>query len=346
MSQAAADNVQETLAQAEAFLLKRDLASARQALEQVRQRGADPDALRGHLWQLHMLTGEFEQAWRQSDALRRRNAPDPHRFWTGESIADQRIVVRCLHGFGDAVQMLRYAPQLRAQAAKVIYELPPRLYPLGPCFEAVEDIVTWGEEAPPDPPAFDLQLEIMELPYLFRTTLDDLPIAENYLRLPSKRRHSERSEEPRYCGSSTTKPRIGIVWSAGSWNPQRSIPFKLLEPLLATCRFEFINLQGKGSSHEAAHWNLASPDDGILPLAETVASLDLVLTVDTLAAHLAGALSIPCWLLLQYAADWRWLYARSDSPWYPSLTLFRQPTPGNWAAVVAQVQQRLATLKS
>ncbi len=333
---APAATAEETLARAEALLLKRALPQAQQVFEQAQLLGADPNTLAGDLWQLHMLAGDFEQAWQQSDALRQRSAPDPHRLWTGESIAGKRLVVRCLHGFGDAVQMLRYAPLLRAHAANVLYELPPRFYPLGSCFDAVEHIITWGEQAPPEPPTFDLQLEIMELPYLFRTTLDALPIATNYLNLPTP----ERSDQ----NPSTSKPRIGIVWSAGSWNPARSIPFKLLEPLLETCRFEFLNLQGKGSLHEAAHLNLATPEDGILPLAHTIASLDLVLTVDTLAAHLAGALGTPCWLLLQHAADWRWLHARFDSPWYPSLTLFRQPTPGNWAAVVAQVQQRLATL--
>ncbi len=338
MTFGAAATAQQALAKAEACLLQREFTAAREALEQAKILGADPNTLCGHLWQLHMLTGDFEQAWQQSDALRQRNAPDPHRFWRGEAIAGKRIVVRCLHGFGDTVQMLRYAPQLRAQAANVVYELPPRLYPLGPCFNAVELIITWGEQAPPEPPPFDLQLEIMELPYLFRTTLDALPIATNYLKLPTP----ERSDQ----SPSTSKPRIGIVWSAGSWNPARSIPFKLLEPLLATRRFDFINLQGKGSAGEAAHLSLPAPEDGTLALAQTIAALDLVITVDTLAAHLAGALAIPCWLLLQHAADWRWLHRRDDSPWYPSLTLFRQPTPGNWAAIVARVQQRLATLNA
>ena len=339
----AAASAQESLAHAEACLLKRDLPSAQMALEQARQLGADANTVSGHLWQLNMLSGEFERAWQQSDALRRRNAPDPHRFWTGEPIAGKRIVVRCLHGFGDAVQMLRYAPCLRAQAASVVYELPPRLYPLGRSFEGVEEIITWGEQAPPEAPAYDLQLEIMELPYLFRTMLADLPTATRYLDLTRDSRHFERSGEPRSFDSST-RPSIGVVWSAGSWNPARSIPLRLLEPLFAANRFNFVNLQGKGSAHEAAHLGLPSPEEGIVPLALAIATLDVVLTVDTLAAHLAGALGVPCWLLLQHAADWRWLHARSDSPWYPSLTLFRQPTPGNWAAVVAQVQQRLATL--
>jgi hypothetical protein len=344
VSVAATAGAQQVFAQAEAFLLKRDLAQAHQALMQAHYFGADPDVLSGALWQLYMLSGDFEQAWQQSDALRRRNAPDPHRFWAGEAIAGKRVIVRCLHGFGDAVQMLCYAPHLRAQAAYVTYELPPRLYPLGPYFRGVDDVITWGDQAPAEPPPYDLQLEIMELPYLFRTAVSDLPISTRYLHPPKQPSHFECSEEPQYLAPSTSKPSIGIVWSAGSWNTARSIPFELLQPLFAIRRFEFINLQGKGSAHEAAHLDLPAPADGILPLVATIAELDLVITVDTLAAHLAGALGIPCWLLLQYAADWRWLHARNDSPWYPSLKLFRQPTPGNWAAVVAQVQQCLATL--
>ena len=324
---------QAVLAEAETLLAGRDLERALQRLHHAQHLGADADIIAGNFWLIHMLFGDFEQAWRQSDALRSRGAPDPHRFWTGEAIADKRIIVRCLHGFGDAVQMLRYAPQLQRLAAHVIYELPPRLYPLGRYFDGVDEIITWGEQAPADPSNYDLQLEVMELPYFFRTSLAQLPIATRYL------------QPPQIDATDPQKLRIGVVWSAGSWNPARSIPIQLLEPLFATCRFEFINLQGQGSAHEAGQFNLPAPEDGILPLAQAIAQLDLVLAVDTLAAHLAGALAVPCWLLLQHAADWRWLHGRTDSPWYPSLTLFRQPTPGNWAAVIAQVQQRLATLK-
>jgi hypothetical protein len=276
-----------------------------------------------------MLAGDFEQAWQQSDELRRRDAPDPHRFWSGEPIAGKRLIVRALHGFGDAVQMLRYAPLLRAQAASVVYELPPRLLPLAHCFQSVDRAISWEQTSP----AWDLQLEVMELPYLFRTTLADLPIARNYLKVKP------------FPLPTRSKPRIGIVWSAGAWNPARSIPLRLLETLLRSTRFEFQNLQGRENAHEAAHLPLLpGPADGILPLAQTVAALDLIVSVDTLAAHLAGALGVPCLLLLQHAADWRWLRGRSDSPWYPSLKLFRQRALGDWQSVLEPLQHHLAKL--
>jgi hypothetical protein len=330
------DPAAELLANAEALLNTRHLPAAREAFALAASAGAAPDRINGGLWQLNMLSGDFEQAWQQSDALRSRNAPDPHRFWTGESIAGKRLIVRCLHGFGDAVQMLRYAPQLRALASELTFEVPPRLLPLAPHFAGVHNVITWGDQAPQPPPEYDLQLEVMELPYLLRTTLADLPIATRYLQPDQRADLGQR-----------TKPRVGIVWSAGQWNPSRSIPLKLLEPVLANPNIEFWSLAGQGSANEAAHLPIRHEPpftDGILPLARTIDALDVVITVDTLAAHLAGALNKPALVLLQHAADWRWMLARPDSPWYPSLELLRQPTPGNGAAVLALLQQRLARL--
>ncbi len=326
----------ELLAKAEALLNARELTDADKGFGLAAASGADLDRVNGGLWQVNMLFGDFEQAWQQSDALRARNAPDPHRLWTGESIAGKRLMVRCLHGFGDAVQMLRYAPQLRALAAELTFEVPPRLLPLAPYFAGVDNVITWGEQAPQQPPEYDLQLEIMELPYVFRTTSADLPIATRYL----------APDSPIDLGL-RTKPRVGVVWSAGDWNPSRAIPLKLLETILSNPKFEFWSLEAHATPDEAAHLPIRyAPEftDGILPLARTINELDLVVTVDTLAAHLAGALGKPAVVLLQHAADWRWMHGRSDSPWYPSLELLRQPTPGNWAAVIALVQQRLARL--
>jgi hypothetical protein len=326
----------ELLAEAEALLDSRNLPAACEAFSLAAASGADPDRINGDLWQLHMLTGDLEQAWQQSDALRARNAPDPHRFWTGESIAGKRLIVRCLHGLGDAVQMLRYAPQLRAVASEVTFEVPPRLLALAPYFAGVHNVITWGEQAPQQPPEYDVQLEIMELPYVLRTAFANLPIATRYL-VPAP---------PLELGP-RTKPRVGIVCSSGPWNPSRSVPLKLLEPILNNPNFEFWNLAQQPSAQEAAHLPIRHEPaltDGILPLSRTIDALDLVVTVDTLAAHLAGGLDKPALVLLQHAADWRWMHARSDSPWYPSLELLRQPTPRNWASVLALLQQRLARL--
>ena len=286
-----------------------------------------------------MYAGDFRTAWQLSDAIRARGLPDPHRFWQGEPLAGARVVVRCLHGFGDAVQMLRYAPTLKRLAASVVYEVPPALLELAPCFPGVDQVVTWGERAPVEPPAFDVQAEIMELPYIFRTEAADLPIATSYLYLPQ----ALLTETAAIMGPKSA-PRIAVVWAAGEWNPTRSMPVACLAPLLATPGVEFWNLQGGEARTQLKHL----PDQtlitgpGIPALAATIAHLDLVITVDTLAAHLAGALGKPVWLLLEHTADWRWQTTRTDSPWYPTLRIFRQPSPGDWPGLIVQVHHALS----
>ena len=299
------------------------------------------DEQAGQRWWAHMLAGDFERAWQQSDALRARNAPDPHRFWSGRSLAGKRVIVRCLHGFGDAVQMLCYAPQLQRLASRVIFEVPPRLLPIAHFFEGVEDVITWGDLAPAKPPVWDEQVEIMELPYLFRTTLSNLPVAKHYLRIPSLtlREASERM-------GARTRPRIGIVLSSGDWNPARNLPPALLTPILAEGRFEFWSLEHSVDVTAPMRPQVNVTGEGILALAASIANLDLVLTVDTLAAHLAGAQGIPVWLLLQHDADWRWLNGRTDSPWYPAMRIFRQPAPADWAGAVELIRQELGSLVS
>ncbi len=335
----------DLLARAEVLLDQRDLPGALTAFAAASRLGADPDRCSGGLWQAHMLAGDFAAAWLQSDALRDRGAPDPHRFWNGEPLKGKRAIVRCLHGFGDAVQMLRYAPLLCAAASRVIFEVPPRLLPLARFFKGVEDVITWGDLAPAHPPVWDIQLEVMELPYLFRTTLAHLPVATHYLELPKIQMEATKQK----MGEST-RPKVGLSFEAGEWNRARNCPRDELAPLLADSRYEFWNLHLQPSGLHAGevtplHSQPAITGDGIVPLAATIAHLDLVISVDTLAAHLAGALGKPAFLLLQHAADWRWMTNIDRSPWYPSIQLFRQPTPGDWTSVVEAVRQQLGNLK-
>jgi hypothetical protein len=327
------------LADAEDHLDKRELSESLRAFEVAATLGADPDRCSAGRWMAHMLLGDFASAWLQSDAIRRRGAFDPHRFLNDQDIAGKRVIVRCLHGFGDAVQLLRYAPKLQAAAQHVTYEVPPRLLELSRFFRGVGNVVTWGEQAPQVEPAWDVQVEIMELPYLFRTEVKDLPIAENYLNLP--RSSSERVGQSLGAANAL---RVGIVWSAGEWNPARSVPFEHVAHLVANSRCEFWNLQGGGAATDAGPDLLQifpGCQDSIVALSCLISQLDLVITVDSLAAHLAGALGVPAWVLLQHAADWRWMTGRVSSPWYPSLRLFRQRTPGDWHSVVTAVQQAL-----
>ena len=331
------------LGKAEELLEQRDLASALAWFDVAEGLGEDRDRCAGGRWAAYMLSGEFENAWRESDAIRARGKLDPHRFWNGEDVRGKRVVLRSLHGFGDAVQMMRYAPALRELCDELIIEVPPALRGLAPCFAGVEHVITWGDDAPAKSPEWDVQMEVMELPYFFRTQIRDLPIAAGYLAVSSESRASVQR-----IMRGGDRPRVGIVWAAGEWDRSRGAPFELVERLVQNTGCEFWNLQG---GPEQSAWislsyipglrDAAECGEGILTLAAVIQELDLVITVDTLAAHLAGALGTPAWVLLQHAADWRWMVNRNDSPWYPSLRLYRQPDPGNWDAVLTLIEENL-----
>ncbi|MGI4828022.1 MAG: glycosyltransferase family 9 protein [Janthinobacterium lividum] len=322
---------------AEAAIANEELAEAVRLADAAEHAGAEPDRCAGNRWMAHMLGGDFHAAWRESDAIRGRGAPDPHRFWTGEELRGKRVILRSLHGFGDAVQMFRFLPRLQALASHLIVEVPPRLMELAPYFDGMGEVITWGDHAPTEPPAWDVQIEVMELPYLLGVSTADLEPTQGYLHLPA----SLKAEVEAVMGPKQ-RPRVGVVWTAGIWNPSRSISAAVVQELSHVQDVEFWDLEHRqelGTETSAFEgWRDASAcGDGILRLAAVIQAMDLMITVDTLAAHLAGALGIPCFLLLQNRADWRWMARRTDSPWYPSLRLYRQSAPGDWIGLVAQV---------
>ena len=300
--------------------------------------GEDSEQLMFSLWAGHMARGDYSKAWDINDRYER-HWPSAHVLHNA-SIRNARVTVRSLHGLGDAVQMLRYAPLLRSVSSSVSYQVPSALLPLMPYFQGVESFDSLAVVGFHDVSAGKVHVEMMELPYLFRTSLDQLPLRHRYLNLPAP--HAGR------CGTASTatvKKRIGLVWTGGDWDVARWIPFHSLFTLFSDRRFDWWNLQGGDAAYEADKADLRSSPElrngGVLALAQEIATMDLVITIDTLAAHLAGALGVPTWLLLKHNADWRWMAERADSPWYPSMTLFRQHRPGDWDRVVAAVKRRL-----
>ena len=339
-----AEQSSDTLLDAAALLLQNgDLASSVSAFDLAEREGADADRCAGGRWMAHMYAGDFEQAWQQSDAIRSRGKADPHRFWSGEAIDGKRLIVRCLHGLGDAVQMLRYLPLLQDRCAHVTLQVPPRLVPLAPYFTGADDVITWGSDAPACEPPWNVQVEVMELPYLFRTTVQDLPVQGSYLELPSGNLSSPEVKITR-----AGRPKVGLVWSASEWDPTRCVPMPCLAKIIATPGIEFWNLQGE-PAHSRARLDpalanvhdAAESGDGLLPLAACIRQMDLLISVDTLAAHLAGAMCKPAWVLLQHRADWSWMQERDDSPWYPTLRLWRQPMQDDWAGLTDAVGEAL-----
>lgn len=292
-------------------------------------------------WTAHMLRGDFASAWCESDFIRASGFPDPHRFWDGEPIDGRRVILRCLHGFGDAIQFLRYAPQLAVRARSLVVEVPPRMLELAQFVDGVSQTTTWND--PPNRSDWDCQIEVMELPYLFRTELTDLPIAQNYLKIPL--RHQEEFADRM---TDRVRPRVGVVWASGEWKATRSLSFSLLRELMAGSDCEFWNLQGGCAADEwstlprcGRYRDARDVGYGLTALAACIQQMDLIITVDTLAAHLAGAMGKSAWVLLTSPADWRWMTNRNYSPWYPSLRLFRQPSAGDWGSVLDEVRREM-----
>ncbi len=258
--------------------------------------------------------------------------PSAHRLWDGRGLRGRDVTVRSLHGLGDAVQMLGYARRLRELGRSVRYEVPAELQPLLPYFDGVTE---WQGREP------EVAVEMTELPYVLRTRASQLPLRTRYLALPERevRRYGAR------MGAARTR-RVGVVWAGGEWDRERWAPLKMLLPLFGDERFEWWNLQGGAAAAEAAGSGMRElpglANGGVLGLAATMANLDLVLTVDTLAAHLAGAMGVRTWVMLKHDADWRWMKRREDSPWYPSVRLFRQRVAGDWDGVVAAIRKAMA----
>jgi ADP-heptose:LPS heptosyltransferase len=350
------------------FLLRRldealdaHAASCRLAIQRGTDRGAAMSGLvPGDFgWMSHMLCGDFASAWRLADADRKRRrlagitgADWPRHIrpvWDGAELTGARVLVRCYHGLGDTIFFARYLPLLTRRAAHVCIEAQPELIPLLRTLPGIAKIVPLeDEEHPPARFDCDAEIDITELAHEFRTTLDTIPAAIPYLNAKPER--SEEAARRLSALSGTGRRRVGLVWTAGAWKPERSVPVDRLAKLADIPGVALVNLQ---RGPEYRRWREAP---GLLPMIEvfdtddiadtaaTIAALDLVVTVDTMVAHLAGALGAPVWMLLHAAADWRWLLDRSDSPWYPTIRLFRQTGPGDWDGVAAEIATALAAV--
>lgn len=286
-----------------------------------------------------MRDGDWERAWRISDAMlehgRFRDPSLPRHLqalWNGDSLSGRRVLVHCYHGLGDTIQFIRFAAAARALAESVVIWAQPKLIPLVRTVRGV-DFVLPLHDGTPDLER-DVDIEVMELPHALRATLDTLPRRVPYLHVPARQRPAD---DPR--------PRVGLVFESGSWDSRRSVPSQLMQELTRRHDIAWVALQ-RGPA--LARWRCdhaqVPPMADIVDEAAELRSLDLLITVDTLSAHLAGALGVRTWTLLPAEADWRWMQHRSDSPWYPTMRLFRQPHPGNWRAVLERVQAELGKL--
>jgi Tfp pilus assembly protein PilF len=266
--------------------------------------------------------------------------------WRGEIITDKTLLLHAEQGLGDSLQMLRYLPLVKTKAAHVILDLPK---PLHSTLGTIVDGITVIETGQPLP-SFDLQCGLMSLPFACSTRLSTIPAQVPYLAAPHERLPKWGARLPRLA-----TPRVGLVWSSGSLNPDsrhRTLALERLAPWLRIPGLTFVSLQVEYREQdlpELSRLPIERLHDAISDFGDTAAAItrcDLVISVDTAVAHLAGALGKPVWVLLPHVADWRWLMDRSDSPWYPTARLFRQSNNGNWGDVITAVAGELSTLSS
>ena len=296
--------------------------------------------------------GRFAEGWPKYEARsgRKRALERPRGFaqpqWRGEPLNGRTILVHSEQGFGDTLQFVRYAPLLAQRGAKVVLECQPALARLLAGVDGVSQVIPRGQALP----AFDTHCPTMSLPFAFGTTIATIPASVPYIRAPQE---AVAQWLPALADQSV--PRVGLVWAGDArhydiecamTDRRRSLPLAALSLLFDVPELRFFSLQiGPAAAQGRAYPNLIDMTGSIRDFADTaglIANLDLVISVDTAVVHLAAAMGKPVWVLSRFDNCWRWMIEREDSPWYPTLKLYRQPSPGNWAPVVERVQRDLA----
>jgi tetratricopeptide (TPR) repeat protein len=304
-----------------------------------------PDFAEAHfnLGTVHLVSGRLATGWPEFEwrfeCFPKRRLPKPR--WQGEKLSGRTLLVHAEQGIGDTIQFCRFVPALGRQA-KVVLEVQPSLTRLLADLPGIAQIVAQGDALPD----FDLHCPLMSLPFVQRTTLETIPEESPYLAVPAEANARWSARLDPYKGL-----RIGLTWAG---NPtygndrNRSIDLRQLEPLLDIPGTVFVSLQKSTASAEVAtltaglvlhDWTRELND--FADTAALIAALDMVISVDTAVAHLAGALGRTVWLLNRFDTCWRWLRERTDSPWYPTLRQFRQTEPGDWSVPIAAMRAEL-----
>jgi FkbM family methyltransferase len=311
----------------------------------------------GNIW---LLQGQFERGWAGYEWRRRCFEYADRRFcqplWDGTPLGGHSILLYAEQGVGDALQFVRYAPMVQQRGGHVILECPAQFMPLLATCTGIGRLVAKGSPLP----EFAVQAALESLPGILRTTLDNIPADIPYLYADARRRARWQQELQHRLvpklqfgneGVGTAALNVGIAWQGSPRHNRdrlRSVPLEQFATLAELPGVRLVRLQrGPGSEQLAqlgGRWAVLDPpgwpDDPAeswLETAALISALDLVVTVDTAVAHLAGALAVPVWVALPFVPDWRWLLEREDSPWYPTMRLFRQKEWGQWDDVFDRI---------
>ncbi|MCP3954985.1 MAG: tetratricopeptide repeat protein [Desulfobacterales bacterium] len=302
---------------------------------------------------VHLLEGDLEKGWPGYEKrFEKEEWQENYPFrldqpkWDGRSFPGRRLLIHDEQGLGDALQFVRFIEQVKPLGGTVLFETRAPLMGLFKNIPGVDRLLE-RTRSPISPGAYDLHCPLLSLPGILGTTLETIPEQGSYLQADPAR---TAQWDGRLAGPDF---KVGLVWSG---NPthfrgrNRSVLLDDFDRLMHTAGVRFYGFQKGAAAGEADRYadaglidNLGTDFGDFGDTAAAMMHMDLVISIDTSVAHLAGSLGKPVWVLLAYAADWRWLLARSDSPWYPTMRLFRQQQKGDWAGVMAQVKEALDT---
>lgn len=301
-----------------------------------------------------LAMGDYQRGWEAYEwRFRRQSAASvyPHRLptprWQGEGFQNHRLLVHCEQGMGDVLQFMRYLPWVKQRGGDVVFEVHAPLVPLLRIQRNIDQVIAFSEKHPPTIP-HDLHIPLLSLPRLFRTGTDTIPNTFPYIGID---RQSPELWKPHIRQDHLN---IGLVWTSSETNPKRNLPLDRCSAWFQNPKLHFISLQKGDTARDiAAMHGTRSPitmlGDQLNNFHDTACimkHLDLVISVDTAALHLAGGMGKPLWALLPFNADWRWPQKEENSLWYPHAEIFRQSNPGHWDDVIATVADRLQALPS
>jgi Tfp pilus assembly protein PilF len=301
---------------------------------------------------LLLLVGNFDEGWPEHEwrcQLKRLAYPTFRQpRWDGSSLIGKTILLYAEQGLGDTLHFIRYAPLVKHRGGKVLFACPTELVRIMQSCAGIDEILTHGSPLPP----FDVQAPLLSLPGIMKTTLSTMPTAIPYLNADPALVETWRWELSKYSDF-----KIGIVWQGNprfsqhecrGTDRRRSIPLASFEPLTRLPGVQLFSLQKGFGTEQLAEWqarfgiiDLGDRLKDFMDTAAVMMNLDLIISACTSPVHLAGALGRPVWTLLSFAACWRWLLDRTDSPWYPTMRLFRQKKPDDWAEVFEGMAREL-----
>jgi hypothetical protein len=323
------------------------------AYRRALQLAPDDPETHGLLARALLISGDFKRGWAEYEW--RWKCPSfrevPRHFtqprWNGSRADGKTILLYHEQGYGDTIQFIRFAPPVAARCDSVIVQVPPDMMGLVRRMPGIDQVVPLGSD---QLPPFDLHAALMSLPLLLNTALKTIPAKVPYLLGSGAAAEMWKSR----MADDGAKFRVGLTWSGRPTHPndpQRSIALQQLAPLGKVEGVVFYSLQKNDPHHEAANppapLRLIDCGDKLKDFSDSAAlihNLDLVISVDTAVAHLGGAMGKQVWTFLPFAADFRWLLDRPDTPWYPTMTLLRQKQPGVWADVIRETVERLRSL--